>query len=453
MRHVSITGLTLTFSIAGCADQTSNEETSIESGQEASSQVTATGVGEESSPEETSTESGQEASSSRGTTTAAGEESSAEETFAADPEVMAEVMCGALHACGCSTSWPTYEACVAEHAARSDDFAAAAAIGASVDEGCYEQFMSVYGATTPNCELTLSAGELVGAVFCDAFVGPLGEGDPCVEVEVAIFGGPADACAPGLVCAGGFCSAPPEAGEACLTPRLSAECADGHVCDGGICVPEPNFGDTCLGNLRCGENKLCTGGVCGSRHVIGQKCWKDSQCESSKCEYEVCVETPAVCVAGDGSVGMADGRFCDCFALDPPSETSSLPTVVNRCNVEPLCAFEQTALSYEDDGAEPSAAELEGLQCALEALAAGERGKIRYEAHFGLIGYYREIFITGNGDAYFSDVPHSDSDVVVTLVGVKLHPPEVFTACLQGSPQEQLDCLADLGEERVNCME
>lgn len=398
-----------------------------------------------------------ESSAESDTDTADGDPTADSSTPVAAPgHAMAEALCGALFGCECSFEAPKpYETCVSEIGrARQEWFDTAAALGATVNEGCYARFMDFFGATEPNCG-SIPQGTsqtLMDAAFCDLFDGPLLEGETCVESGIVTVGGPISACAPGLSCTDGVCRELPQVGEACLVPRFSAVCADGLVCDDDVCVDPPEQGESCVGTLACGGTDVCIQGLCEPPRAIGEPCSTDRHCETLACgDAGTCVSEPSVCLTSSSTTGIADGFYCDCFAfegLDLEEELpDNRPRIDNHCDAPLLCDVE-LGLQGDDDDARA------GLGCALEALAAGNDGTIIYERSFGFSAQVKEIFITGNGDAYVSQVAYDDyGTVLLSVVAVDLHDAAFFDACLQGSVEVQADCLEDLGTELLACGE
>lgn len=102
-------------------------------------------------------------------------------------------------------------------------------------------------------------------------------------------------CKDGLYCDdGGVCAARPAAGEAC--PRADA-CADGLVCVAGACTAWLDLGRACTATTPsgCPASQTCTGGVCAGGplplgphhpcHADGD-CAAGLYCNGTSCEYQ-----------------------------------------------------------------------------------------------------------------------------------------------------------------------
>lgn len=118
-------------------------------------------------------------------------------------------------------------------------------------------------------------------------------------------------CTGDQICAGGTCQTfdPPSAGQPCTLGEESTFCAAGSVCTNlmtgtngfdGTCGPPKKSGEACRVFYECEIGLTCdavdflTPGVCTTLRANGETCGNLFDCQSGKCENDVCV-APAVC--------------------------------------------------------------------------------------------------------------------------------------------------------------
>jgi len=161
---------------------------------------------------------------------------------------------------------------------------------------------------------------------------------------------------------------------------------------------------------------------------------------------------------------------CCCFYEGSPESYSGLSS---SCNTETLCSVDVTCdlngdgvIDEAGEGEEAvgssdpvacevsallplgPADELENLSCALEALAEGRPGKVRYAiqnfADMGWSGHEHSIHIAEGRTAFVTEERYEDLDNdFESPLRVELESPEYFRACaLQESFQDRFACLA-----------
>lgn len=152
---------------------------------------------------------------------------------------------------------------------------------------------------------------------------------------------------------------------------------------------------------------------------------------------------------------------CCCFELDPGGEFNP-PAVEIGCGDSPLCP--KVAISCENPdepqggwGPCASTADEAALDCALQALAAGEPGSLQIEYYGGISSDTLHYYVRGEGTAFHYVEEHNDSFYQVGGVEHRaLKPASFFTDCLSADSVEAKGaCLRDAmtGDVLEQCTE
>ncbi len=170
-----------------------------------------------------------------------------------------------------------------------------------------------------------------------------------------------DACAEGLVCAGGHCEAPRAEGASCAGDGVV--CAEGLYCDTSrVCRPRRGEGEACSYAIPCTVGLECVASVCRGLPTEGEACRPDyssPRCaDGLRCAADVCRRPKALgagcasssecpfgarCQAGFCRAVLHTGDLCDASLPCPHgqgcigSSCRPLPDVGDACDAAIGC--------------------------------------------------------------------------------------------------------------------
>lgn len=154
-----------------------------------------------------------------------------------------------------------------------------------------------------------SEDECLGELLCDTALGECyppsdAEGRPCEPSSGFDPCPPPTDCSPEGVCVRYELGQLAGPGESCSP----GECVSLHVCADGSCEPLPVLGQSCDELRQCLQG-ACADGTC-TLLANGETCFGDEQCESDRCDDELCVARAPIGGSCTFSSDCVEGAVC-----------------------------------------------------------------------------------------------------------------------------------------------